>query len=146
MKIWVCLIGLVGSFFALSALADTGLRVYEEGRRQYFSSKNISNGQAKELGMRQAASDLRKFLDNFPNHPKAPDALFNVGSIFLDLVQLTGDRDAATRSVHYFKELVAKYPKHRLADDALYQIASICKEVFQDQKCVDDAYRRILGE
>lgn len=132
--------------FSASAVADSGLNLYEKGRATYRSSRNISPPQKRRLAFQRAASDLKKFIDQYRQHPKRPDALFNLGLINQDLSTLFTDRDSATRALHYFRGLVAEYPKSRLADDSLYSVSQICEKTFSDLRCRDEALNRILGE
>jgi N-acetylmuramoyl-L-alanine amidase len=139
---WIPIAGLSLSL----AFADPGDRLYDQGRSELFSSRNVTDLNVRRNKLKKASSDLRKFLDLYANHPKRAEVVFDLGSVYSDLADLDNDRDAAVRALNYYRDLVRTFPKDRLADDSLYRISEICRKVFQDKPCADEAKQRILKE
>jgi N-acetylmuramoyl-L-alanine amidase len=128
------------------ALADSAERLYERGRAAYFAARKIPDPTARKAALRRAEGELRKFVESSEGHAKATDALFNLGSLHADLAYLDGDREAAGRAVHYFRDLVRRAPRDRLADDALAAVADLCEKVYEDLRCASEERARIRSE
>jgi N-acetylmuramoyl-L-alanine amidase len=138
-------ITLLGSIVS-NAIADSGARLYERGRSEYLSAKKMPEGYSRDRALKNAASTLRKFVETHKEHSKAPDALFDLGSIYKAIAISSDDRNSASTAIHYFKEVVQRSPKGPLADDSLFEVAKLCMKVFQDTQCSEEALQKIHSE
>ncbi len=128
------------------ANADSGALLYERARAQYFAGKSADSSPVRRRAFFFAASELRKFIEAYPSHPKVPDGYFNLGSLYTDLYRETNDREDAFRSLNYFRELVRTSPRDRLADDALFQAAQVCRDLLQDKACEEESLAQLRKE
>ena len=129
-----------------TAWAGRGDHLYQQGRTRFHAAKRMENPDLRRRDFARAANDLRQYLDLFPASAHSTEARFNLGSLYEILAVTEKDRDAAARSLHFYRELIVKEPTSRLADDALVGIAEVCEQVFRDLDCRDDAYQRVHRE
>lgn len=85
----------------------------------------------------QAAEQFRAFLDRYPQHAHAPNALKQLAMI----AQQKGDWNGA---ISYYQKLLAQFPKSDQADEAQFMIAFIYEEDLHDLDQARAAYQRVI--
>lgn len=86
---------------------------------------------------------FEKFSQEFPDHEKAPPALFMAGRASQGLYRYSKYTEDARRAGQYFDRLEESYSCHNLADDALVMAAEIHEEVLDDKKGAIDRYLKV---
>ena len=99
---------------AAESLRFLGLAQYTAGRA------------GKPELLKAAAETLRRYLDQYPKSPPAPEALYYRGECFYALGQ---KKEAA----EIYQALVANYPEHPLAPEALYALGTTQQELNQPE-------------
>ncbi|MEW6752292.1 MAG: tetratricopeptide repeat protein [Candidatus Latescibacterota bacterium] len=87
--------------------------------------------------LEQATEQFRAFLDRYPKHPQAPNALKQLAMI----AQQKGDMDGA---ISHYSKLLTDYPKSDQADEAQFMIAFIYEEYLHDLDQARVAYQRVI--
>jgi len=119
---------------SLAACGDRGpeeLYIAAEGASRRAATDSASVGEAMEL--------LGSFLDHYPQHDKAPEAL----KMLAMLVQQTGDLPGA---IAHYERLLSSYPKSEWADEAQFMIGFIYEDHLRDFERARIAYQRVVDQ
>ena len=87
----------------------------------------------------QAAEKFSLFLERYPRHEKAPEALKRLAMI----TQQKGDMRGA---VSLYERLIEEYPESGLGDEAQFMIAFIYEEYLKDLDRAREAYQRVIDD
>jgi len=85
----------------------------------------------------QATAQFRTFLDRYPKHAQAPNALKQLAMI----AQQKGDFQGA---IEYYARILADFPKCDQADEAQFMIAFIYEEYLRDLDKARAAYQLVI--
>jgi len=102
-----------------------------EGASRRAATDSASVGEAVEL--------LGSFLEQYPEHERAPEAL----KMLAMLVQQSGDMRGA---IAHYQRLLSTYPQSECADEAQFMIGFIYEEHLQDFDQARAAYQRVVDE
>ena len=102
-----------------------------EGASRRAATDTASVSEAMEL--------LGSFLDQFPQHDKAPDAL----EMLAMLIQQTGDMAGA---IAQYERLLSTYPQSECAAEAQFMLGYIYEEHLRDFDQARVAYQRVVEQ
>lgn len=115
---------------------------YAEASKAYQKLKSDPTARKYRHSWQRVAKKLEAVASNFPDSPRAPEALFNAAQLFSDLSRVSLlDEDVASAASTYAK-LIKSRPHHRLADDAALALARIHLE----RQNRPDQAKRVLSQ
>lgn len=119
--------------FAGTGVAQDANYAYREASQFARSvQRSESKRQLRHYWMR-AIERLQTIADKYPRSPRAPEALFLVGTLYEDMSQVSLISDDVDSAIAAYRRLVKDYPSHRLADDAQYYVARLFLERRNDR-------------
>jgi N-acetylmuramoyl-L-alanine amidase len=104
-------------------------RLYEAARRDYYSLLNSERKQKFHHSWERVIGKFSEIVDKYPECSKAPDSLFNMGTLYSKLYRKSWLKWDLKAALDTFRELAKEYPKSSLTDDALLNAAEILEEL-----------------
>jgi len=104
-------------------------RLYDAARRDYYSLLDSERKQRFHDSWEKVIDKFSQIVDKYPECPKAPDCLFNMGVLYSKLYRKSWLREDLKYALESFRDLVKDYPKDSLADDALLNAGGILEEM-----------------
>jgi N-acetylmuramoyl-L-alanine amidase len=83
---------------------------------------------------------------NYPNHPQAPKALYNIGRLYRSLYQWNQEDIYLDRSNITFRTLVKNYPNSDLADDAQFLLGENYEIYKLDNDLAQIEYKKVVDQ
>lgn len=139
---WVpVVLALVAGAAPARAKDDPGAR-YEAIREDYLALRGDSERRRFRHNYLRILDAFEGFVEDHPDHAKAPDALYNAGRLAWDLYLVSRVHADLDRARTLYERLADRYPEDNLADDALFLVGRILLEHGGDKT---DAYRAFAG-
>jgi len=124
--------------FAVSSVSQAGvLQDYRDARYAYQQLLRAPQKQQYRHHWDKVFTQLQHFVDQHPDHEKAPGAYYLLGQSHEKLYEISRVKKDARAAVDYYQSLAQRYPSSSLADDALFFSARLQCEVLG----ADDAAR-----
>lgn len=86
----------------------------------------------------EALQNYQQILDDYPNSPKVPDALFAIGSI------CQNQRRDINKAIVSYRRIVQEYPSHPTASGALFLIGFLYNNELKNVDSARSAYEEYL--
>ncbi len=143
--IFLFLIGF--SVFSRSpALADGVDRLYDKAAEKFHKLYKDTPFKDNANNWLRTIKQFMLVHQNYPDHVRAPDALFNIGRLYRSLFQANKKEIYLDRSSIAFRKLVARYPESALADDAQFLLAENYELFKNDQYIALFEYEKLLKQ
>ncbi|WP_321531769.1 N-acetylmuramoyl-L-alanine amidase [uncultured Desulfuromonas sp.] len=113
------------------------LQDYRDARYAYQQLLRAPQKQQYRHHWDKVFTQLQHFVDQHPDHEKAPGAYYLLGQSHEKLYEISRVKKDARAAVDYYQSLAQRYPSSSLADDALFFSARLQCEVLG----ADDAAR-----
>jgi N-acetylmuramoyl-L-alanine amidase len=129
----LCL-SLGGSAVPAQPPAQSGAEsAYQKARAAYYKFRASAEQKKLRHHWQRVARIFEKVATDFPDSPRAADALFTAGRLYYELYTLSRVPEDLQRSLDLFGRLVEKHPACHLADDAQLYIATSWLEFKKDR-------------
>ena len=118
-------------------------RLYESSRMDYYALLRSERKQRFHDSWDKVINKFATIADKYPQCSRAPDSLFNVGTLYRKLYRKSWVKRDLESAVEAFISLQKKYPRNNLADDALFAAAEI-REELGDRKGAYGTYNDLV--
>jgi N-acetylmuramoyl-L-alanine amidase len=98
---------------------------YGKARDSYYALKDSETKKKYRSYWLRCIEKFRAVYTQYPNSPRADDALFTVGLLYFDLYSYSFLKADLEKALASFQTLGMKYPSSRLADDGQFKIGEI---------------------
>ena len=137
--LWVMLWGLA---FGSSEAREPGAVLFQKANEKYQSlPKNLPLPEEKAL---QLIEEFGQFQSQFPTHPQAALALFQMGKLHRQLFHASGQHAYLLQSLKTFRQLIQDYPNSTLTDDSQFFIGVILEEDKKEPALALLEYQKVL--
>ncbi|WP_316348409.1 N-acetylmuramoyl-L-alanine amidase [Desulfuromonas acetoxidans] len=132
-------------FFAVSSVSQASvLQDYRDARYAYQQLLRAPQKQQYRHHWNKVFTRLQHFVDQHPDHEKAPGAYYLLGQSHEKLYEISRVKKDARAAVDYYQSLARRYPSSSLADDALLFSARLQCEVLGAEQAARNDCQVIL--
>ncbi len=114
---------------------------YRKARNDYYALKTSRKKKKYRSYWLRCVEKFQTVYTQYPQSPRADDALFTVGLLYYDLYGYSFLKSDLTKAFSSFQGLIAKYPSSKLADDGQFKIG----EIHLKRKEFSEAYEAFQG-
>ena len=119
-------------------------RQYSQAKEYYQGLLTTDRGKKRENWL-TCVTAFRSIYKAAPKHELAPNCLFLLGKVYLDMYQHGGKPVDLAESIAYYEDVANLFPKNSLADDALLNVGIIHQDIKQDEERASKAFNRLLS-
>jgi len=101
---------------------------YDEAKFYYNQLQTNASLTSNRENWLKGTRNFRRIYLSGPKSELAPQCLFMLGKVYLDMFEKFNNGLDLDESISYFKDVARLFPQHRLADDAYLAIANIFLE------------------
>ncbi|MCP4749664.1 MAG: AMIN domain-containing protein [Proteobacteria bacterium] len=108
-------------------------RLYKKAAKKYHELYKNKVYRKKADNWLRTIKQFQIIQKTYPDHPRAPQSLYNIGKLYRSLYKLNHRSIYFDRSNIFFRKLVDEYPESSLADNAQFLLAENY-EIFKGDK------------
>jgi len=128
-----------------AAVAATAEESYKKAQACYQDIQSKKQKAADTKTWQRCISAFRDVARQFPEDPKAAEALYSAARLNRELYWQTKNIAFAEEAVHLYNTVVRGYSNSALADDSLYQIGLLRHDPLRDDDRARKAFEAILS-
>jgi len=125
--------------------ADKVDKFYQNAAKKYHKLYEQTDFKKSADNWLRTIRRFKRIHENYPDHPKAPLSLFNIGKLYCSLFTWNQKRIYLDKSNLAFRQLAREYPKSNLSDNALYLLAENYEIYGNDKEIAYLEYKNLIN-